>query len=176
MSHWDFSEWTHPCICGAGELTIRCQTENYPPFGVETDVVVNCEHCNATYYVCKRGFSPIEYPRHSDIAARMAAAAARREAWDTDPSVIDAQRWLRQKLDAMPSLAARWRWLRDHQLYTPGLAVFRRDYQADPVRLIASTVPKSRRCVFPALDAASTQWETFVFPNVPVFVMQGLAQ
>lgn len=90
---------------------------------------------------------------------------------DTDPNVIAMRSRLRRELDAMPSLAARWRWLRNHRLYAPRLAAFRRDYQADPARLVAGAVLSHRRR-FPTLGDASTRWESCVFPNIPIFAVR----
>jgi hypothetical protein len=124
VAHWDYSEETRPCICGAGELTICCETENYPPGRVRTNVKVKCEHCQATYYVTKYGFGPITYSKHSDIATRVAALDARSGAWNRDPDVGATRERLRLKLDTLPSLAARWRWLRERQLYASCLSIF----------------------------------------------------
>jgi hypothetical protein len=101
MSHWDYSSWCSPCLCGKGTFRVHWESENYPPFRQFFDSKISCPECDQTYYLAVHSLTDVRVSRKCDHAARGAAVTARNAIWNSDRDVLALRVRLRLRLDAM---------------------------------------------------------------------------
>jgi len=100
MSHWGYSSWCSPCLCGKGTFRVHWESENYPPFRQFSDPKISCPECDRTYYLAVHSLTDVRVGRKCEHAARGTAVKARNAIWNSGRDVLALSVRLRLRLDA----------------------------------------------------------------------------